>query len=67
MLGQAKLFSGDSMTSGGASGLVLHQHWQVIGALEAVAGVLLLWISTAHILLLSRFIGRAGPSASPIA
>ena len=38
----------DSMTTRGASGLTLHQHWQVMGALEAVAGMLMFGISTAY-------------------
>jgi hypothetical protein len=46
---EAMLFSVDSMTTRGASGLVLHQHWQIMGALEAVAGMLMFGISTAYI------------------
>ena len=46
---QALLFSVDSMTARGASGLVLHQHWQLMGALEAVAGMLMFGISTAYV------------------
>ena len=38
-----------SMTTRGASGLALHQHWQVMGALEAVAGMLMFGISTAYV------------------
>jgi hypothetical protein len=45
---EAILFSVDSMTTRGASGLVLHQHWQFMGALEAVAGMLMFGISTAY-------------------
>ena len=45
---EAMLFSVDSMTTRGASGLTLHQHWQVMGALEAVAGMLMFGISTAY-------------------
>src|SRR5215469_9959060 len=45
---EAMLFSIDSMTTRGASGLTLHQHWQVMGALEAVAGMLMFGISTAY-------------------
>ena len=37
------------MTTRGASGLVLHQHWQLMGALEAVAGMLMFGISTAYV------------------
>jgi hypothetical protein len=46
---EAMLFSVDSMSTRGASGLVLHQHWQIMGALEAVAGMLMFGISTAYI------------------
>ena len=46
---QALLFSVDSMTTRGASGLVLQQHWQLMGALEAVAGMLMFGISTAYV------------------
>ena len=45
----AMLFSVDSMSTRGASGLVLHRHWQIMGALEAVAGMLMFGISTAYI------------------
>jgi hypothetical protein len=45
---EAMLFSVDSMATRGASGLTLHQHWQVMGALEAVAGMLMFGISTAY-------------------
>jgi hypothetical protein len=31
-----------------ASGLTLHQHWQEMGALEGVAGVLMFGVSTAY-------------------
>jgi hypothetical protein len=37
------------MTTRGASGLVLHQHWQFMGAMEAVAGMLMFGISTAYV------------------
>jgi hypothetical protein len=46
---EAMLFSIDSMTTRGASGLALHQHWQVMGALESVAGMLMFGISTAYV------------------
>ena len=45
---EAMLFSVDSMTTRGASGLTPHQHWQVMGALEAIAGMLMFGISTAY-------------------
>ena len=46
---EAMLFSVDLMSTRGASGLVLRQHWQIMGALEAVAGMLMFGISTAYI------------------
>jgi hypothetical protein len=45
----AILYSADSMTTRGASGLMLQQHWQIMGALEAADGMLLFGISTAYI------------------
>jgi hypothetical protein len=41
------LFSIDSMSTRGASGLTLQRHWQLMGALEAVNGMLLFGLSTA--------------------
>src|SRR5215469_7347408 len=45
----ALLFSVDSMSTRGASGLKLEQHWQMLGALEAVNGMLLFGVSAAYI------------------
>jgi hypothetical protein len=45
----AILYSVDSITTRGASGLMLHSHWQMMGALEAADGVLLFGISAAFI------------------
>ena len=45
----ALLFSLDSMTTRGASGLTLPSHWQMMGALEAVDGMLLFGVSTAFV------------------
>jgi hypothetical protein len=45
----AILYSLDSMTTRGASGLMLERHWQMMGALEAADGMLLFGISTAYI------------------
>jgi hypothetical protein len=45
----AMLYSVDSMTTRGASGLVLHRHWRLMGAIEAADGMLLFGISTAFI------------------
>jgi hypothetical protein len=44
----AMLYSVDSMTTRGASGLTLRPHWQMMGALEAADGVLLFGMSTAY-------------------
>ena len=45
----ALLFSVDSMSTRGSSGLTLQRHWQMMGALEAVNGMLLFGLSTAYI------------------
>jgi hypothetical protein len=45
----AMLYSVDSMSTRGASGLTLQRHWQMMGALEASDGMLLFGISTAYI------------------
>jgi hypothetical protein len=50
----AILYSRDSMTTRGASGLMLEQHWQMMGALEAANGMLLFGISTAYIFALMQ-------------
>ncbi len=46
---KAMLYSVDAMSTRGASGVTLLEHWQMMGALEAVAGMLLFGISTAYI------------------
>jgi hypothetical protein len=46
---EALLYSVDSMSTRGASGLVLERHWRMMGALEAMDGMLLFGISTAYI------------------
>jgi len=48
------LYSVDSMTTRGASGLTLQRHWQIMGALEAADGVLLFGISTAYMFALMQ-------------
>ena len=48
-LKDAVLYSLDSLTTRGASGLTLEPHWQLMGALEAANGMLLFGISTAFI------------------
>lgn len=45
----AILYSVDSMTTRGASGLVLTNQWRMMGALESAAGILLFGISTAFL------------------
>ena len=47
--GEAMLYSVDSMTARGASGLMLERGWRMMGALEAANGMLLFGISTAFI------------------
>ena len=46
---EAILYSVDSMSTRGASGLMLEHRWRMMGALEATDGVLLFGISTAFI------------------
>ena len=46
---EALLYSVDSMSTRGASGLTLEPHWRMMGALEAMDGMLLFGISTAYI------------------
>jgi hypothetical protein len=45
----ALLFSIDSMSTRGASGLTLQPPWQLMGALEAIDGMLLFGVSAAYI------------------
>lgn len=45
---EALLYSIDSMSTRGASGLMLPPHWRILGALEAVDGMLLFGVSTAY-------------------
>jgi hypothetical protein len=65
----AILYSVDSIVTRGASGLTLQSHWQMMGALEAVDGVLLFGISTAFIFTVMQFyyqhlVLRASPDVS---
>ena len=46
---EAILYSVDSMSTRGASGLMLEHHWHMLGALEAMDGMLLFGMSTAFI------------------
>src|SRR5215471_8259254 len=45
----ALLYSLDSMSTRGASGLTLQRPWQMMGSLEAVDGMLLFGVSTAYL------------------
>ena len=45
----AILYSVDSMSTRGASGLTLEPHWRMMGAFEATDGMLLFGISTAYV------------------
>jgi hypothetical protein len=45
----AWLYSVDSMSTRGGSGLTLQRPWQMMGALEAVNGMLLFGVSTAYV------------------
>jgi hypothetical protein len=65
----ALLFSVDSMSTRGASGLTLRRHWQMMGALEAVDGILLFGVSAAYIFAVmqaywSMLAARVTPSKS---
>jgi hypothetical protein len=58
----AILYSVDSISTRGASGLNLQQHWEMMGALEAVDGMLLFGISTAFLFtVLARLRHRLAP------
>src|SRR5215510_4879993 len=46
---EALLYSVDSMSTRGESGLTLQRHWRMMGALEAVDGMLLFGVSAAYI------------------
>jgi hypothetical protein len=46
---EALLYSVDSISTRGASGLMLGSRWRMMGALEATDGMLLFGISTAYI------------------
>ena len=47
--GEAILYSVDSISTRGASGFILERHWRMLGALEAMDGMLLFGISTAYV------------------
>src|SRR5262252_1213030 len=64
----AILYSVDSMSTRGASGLTLERHWRMMGALEAMDGMLLFGISTAYIFAMMQgywsLLTRSSPSLS---
>lgn len=65
----AILYSVDSMATRGSSGFMLQPHWQMMGALEAVDGMLLFGISAAFIFTVMQFyyvnlVLRARPDGS---
>jgi hypothetical protein len=51
---EAILYSVDSISTRGGSGLTLNPYWQLMGALEAVDGMLLFGISTAFIFAIAQ-------------
>ena len=55
----AVLYSVDSMTTRGASGLVLEEHWRMMGAAEAGDGMLLFGVSTAFLFYVMQRIWKA--------
>ncbi len=55
---EAELYSVDSMTTRGASGLFLEKEWRMMGAAEAGDGMLLFGISTAFLFYLMARIWR---------
>jgi hypothetical protein len=55
---EAMLYSVDSITTRGASGLELDPEWRMMGALEAVDGMLLFGISTAFVFVVIQQIER---------
>jgi hypothetical protein len=62
----ALLFSLDSMSTRGASGLTLHRPWQLMGALEAMDGMLLFGVSTAYIFaVMQRYWPMLTPHVTP--
>jgi hypothetical protein len=58
------LYSVDSITTQGASGLMLERGWRMMGALEAADGMLLFGISTAFIFAVMQLFSDAGPQSA---
>ena len=57
----AALYSVDSMTTRGASGLVLERQWRMMGAAEAGDGMLLFGISTAFLFAVMSRVWKRAP------
>ena len=61
----ALLYSLNSMSTRGASGLTLQRPWQVMGALEAVDGMLLFGVSTAYLFSVMQMYWSCSPRMRP--
>lgn len=57
--GNAMLYSLDAITTRGASGLRLAEHWRLMGALEATCGMLVFGASTAFLFSIFQIVWRA--------
>jgi hypothetical protein len=58
----AMLFSLGAMTSHGHANVVLADRWQLMGALEALNGLLLFGLTTAYLFAVIQDVWRLGPS-----
>jgi hypothetical protein len=64
-LADATLYSLDSMTSRGGSGLAVEEQWRMMGAAEAADGMLLFGISTAFVFAVMARIWKKSWQAGP--
>jgi ABC-type uncharacterized transport system fused permease/ATPase subunit len=64
-LADATLYSLDSMTSRGGSGLLIEERWRMMGAAEAADGMLLFGISTAFVFAVMARIWKKSWQAGP--
>jgi hypothetical protein len=64
-LADAMLYSLDSMTSRGGSGLAVEEQWRMMGAAEAADGMLLFGISTAFVFAVMARIWKKSWQAGP--
>lgn len=62
--GDAMLYSVDSMTTRGSSGLSMERTWRMMGAVEAGDGMLLFGISTAFLFAVMRQFWKDDPPAA---